>query len=62
MEELKRCPFCGGKASYFDALGWCAVQCDECHATTRSIQACCEYSAKEKVIEAWNRRVNDGNT
>lgn len=60
MNELKPCPFCGGKA-YIDTFGgWhidafhkknCLVEPSTflIHSNTRI----------EKQIKAWNRRVND---
>jgi len=62
-EDLKSCPFCGGKASWMvdtksafammvlkdDAVSN-TVQCDECQNTTA------EYAKKEDAIAAWNRR------
>lgn len=71
MEELKRCPFCGGEANvkmeYKDVIGgtiWCG--CDKCHAETSGY--CPDLSkehralddidyCKKLVIKAWNRRV-----
>lgn len=61
MEELKPCPFCGGKGKFVDVNGfWCVVICDKCNATSNSIQYSSEYTAKEKAIEAWNRRIDNG--
>lgn len=61
MEELKKCPFCGGNASkVFDPDGteqsdgkkWAyTVVCDSCCAST----GLC-WSEKQS-IEAWNNRV-----
>ena len=53
MEELKRCPFCGGEAKIAE-YGCYSVYCT---------QFCCEqtiaYQDKETAIEAWNRRAED---
>ena len=61
MAELKPCPFCGGRAfcrwtdegmekeSYLFY-----VECDNCYITTTY------FYDKEKAIEAWNRRAEDG--
>lgn len=50
-EELKKCPFCGGKASIRqDYLELWLVQCDDCGIGTLS------YVKKEYANEAWNRR------
>ena len=71
MEELKKCPFCGGKANvkmeHKHSIGWtiwCA--CNECHAKTSGY--CPDLSkehraldnidnCKKLAIKAWNRRV-----
>ena len=73
-EELKPCPFCGGegkiKAASKEHIGftiWC--ECKNCHAQTsgycpdmkkedtviENIDSC-----RNKAVEAWNRRANDG--
>ena len=75
MEELKPCPFCGGKAvikavnkSYGFTI-WC--QCKECSAKTEGY--CPDINnednslesiekCKNKAAKAWNRRMNDGKT
>ena len=55
-DKLKPCPFCGGKPliykSMLDRTVW--VVCSECGATSPS------SFSEETVIEAWNRRMNDG--
>ena len=68
MEELKKCPFCGGEASVEDEYCWSPsfynpdgrdgvfmyyVKCKKCGATTKL------YSSKVKAIEAWNRRLEE---
>ena len=64
MDELKPCPFCGGKASTYTcktdkkgvrSIKW-LVHCEKCGVNYPAIKDChYEYEA----IEAWNRRVND---
>lgn len=57
MEQLKKCPFCGGENigvwerktySFFPPLY--AVHCYDCHYGLQ------ELSTKEKAIAAWNTR------
>ena len=61
MEELKPCPFCGGKKirvygkeNFRTCSPW--VQCESCLASTSA-----EDTEKE-AIEAWNRRESDVDT
>lgn len=60
MEEIKRCPFCNGKART-DSICWgdeeeylvddySVVVCPECGATGPKCQT------EEEAIEMWNRR------
>lgn len=52
MEDLKKCPFCGGKAEIVGyKIFW--VICKECTAETKS------FDTREEAIEAWNRRVKE---
>jgi Lar family restriction alleviation protein len=52
MEELKKCPFCGGEAKIVGySLFW--IVCKECFAETDA------FDTKIEAIKAWNRRVND---
>lgn len=59
MEELKKCPFCGGEAMLkinhgFDKKVISAfVYCEECEVATRNCAL--ESTAREK----WNRRVEE---
>lgn len=66
MDELKPCPFCGGEASfkkhsfYYDkersfSDNTYGISCNNCFAESYQF-----YQTKEKAIEAWNRRVEDG--
>lgn len=61
MIELKPCPFCGGKARLF-VNGGVRVICPKCYASTRILTDEMEYesNAVETVIEAWNRRADNG--
>jgi len=57
VSELKPCPFCGGKVelenhrAYPDTFY--SILCKGCIFRTEWI------APKERVIEAWNRRVNN---
>ena len=51
-QHIRRCPFCGGKASlYEDYSSWWHVQCDNCGATTL------KRRSGEEAILHWNKRV-----
>ncbi|MBO4284288.1 MAG: Lar family restriction alleviation protein [Clostridia bacterium] len=61
MDELKPCPFCGGKETDdllslymgFGGSEW-IVECDRCGANL----GWRNYN-REEAIEAWNRRASD---
>lgn len=49
-QELKPCPFCGGKGKIRIAFGMCTCTCSSCGVTT-------EARGKEKqAVDAWNNR------
>ena len=56
MEELKKCPFCGGEAEIrgvkdFDMkVMIAAIFCKQCRASTNN------YTSINGAIEAWNSR------
>ena len=60
MEELKPCPFCGGKADFeeiercYSDISW-TVMCTQCGASigVHSVD-------KIDVVETWNRRADNG--
>ena len=61
MAELKPCPFCGGEpfVDYYDYEKYgktYVICCNGCHAETF------ERDTPEEAAEAWNRRVDNGNT
>jgi Lar family restriction alleviation protein len=53
MEELKRCPFCGGEAIEVRTGESYWVRCSDCDAET----ALCD--SRPDAIAAWNRRVQN---
>ena len=54
MKELKRCPFCGGRADLNkDYLGHFYISCDKCEIMTDS---CVDPNIP---IAAWNRRTQN---
>ena len=63
MDELKRCPFCGGEAFVYERFEsvWhlnptdFTVLCRNCKAGVRHY-----FPTKSEAVEAWNRRADDG--
>ena len=59
MEELKKCPFCGGKAIIKTNYGFdekvlsAFVYCEECGVVTRNC------ALETTAIGTWNRRWSD---
>ena len=55
MDELKPCPFCGGKAEVDRTWWWeeweYYVYCSQCHVKTAKY-----HFDAEEAIEAWNMR------
>ena len=67
-EELKSCPFCGGKAgvNYERIPGedkgfWAQIICNNCHGRSGGTWAGSYNAAERTEIKAWNRRANDEN-
>ena len=52
MEELLKCPFCGGEAELHSGLLTNWVLCLQCGVETRA------KLNKQEAIAAWNRRVD----
>ena len=62
MEELKPCPFCGGKPCIVHSHLFSneyEVRCSFCGSRTMIYKSYCNQSAKLNAIQAWNRRTND---
>ncbi len=62
MDELKSCPFCGGKATLFVSEdGGVCVLCLKCRAHSKTCVDSLSYQkpthAVKNVIDAWNQRV-----
>lgn len=67
IEDLKLCPFCGGKAvveiEHWGMYSDWIIRCDCCGACiARPADTFYEREpcTREEVIEAWNRRVDNG--
>ena len=61
MNELKPCPFCGGKAKYIYQMPYNAVKCTKCKLFGKTIVDSYEQQdGKTEAVEAWNRRAEDG--
>lgn len=67
MEELKPCPFCGGKAilrKYTDGrISSFTVRCENMCVVTcsrRDAKVRWRPTLKREAVETWNRRANDG--
>ena len=59
MNELKPCPFCGGKAKTVVIYnGKWRTQCRNNECCASHIRA---YTTKDESVEAWNRRAKDEN-
>ena len=63
MIDLKRCPFCGGKAKISHMGPYASktskVECEGCGACTKYFFISTEYAADVVAAEAWNRRTED---
>ena len=62
MNELKPCPFCGGKAllSHDHAgIGASYIRCEKCGLESIRFIRSFEIARDDRAVEYWNRRVND---
>ena len=50
MEELCKCPFCGGEAEIIGSNTTYWIDCNECRAETGL------FNTEAEAIAAWNRR------
>jgi Lar family restriction alleviation protein len=64
--KLEYCPFCGGKAKFFDHIGddgnetgGLLIECTECHASSPVMHAE-KCDAKMELAGLWNERVKAG--
>lgn len=57
MEELKNCPFCGGKGMWvgISLSNWC-VWCEDCLSEVRQKGYSPGFKTKKQAIKAWNTR------
>lgn len=59
--ELKPCPFCGGKATFVYEMPQGTMMCRKCGARVAIFSDAYEQGdCRDKAIEAWNRRVDNG--
>ena len=58
MAELKKCPFCGGKADTYSSIrGFWSVDCESNECITHTMVT--NYDTREEAIEAWNNRATE---
>lgn len=63
MEELKRCPFCGGEAELLIVPGYFKQGLSSSGWIVKCLNGCCNqmpHASDHDAIEAWNRRKGDG--
>ena len=57
--DLKPCPFCGNEnIEKYDGANFYRIGCLKCEVFV-TIPASTRYTAEDRAIEKWNRRVND---
>ena len=61
--NLKRCPFCGGKAGLYHGVSVLVttsyVQCTSCKAQTDEFHISTTYSSDDRAVNMWNSRAYD---
>ena len=63
MNELKPCPFCGGKALLshdYEGTGASYVRCQKCGLESIRFIRSFEIASDDRAVEYWNRRADDG--
>ena len=63
MNELKPCPFCGGKALLshdHTGLGTSYVRCEKCGLESIRFYKSFDHASDDEAAEFWNRRADDG--
>ena len=56
MEQLKPCPFCGGTDLHIEETDYVYLICYDCLSWFTQAEITC----REDLIDAWNRRPNNG--
>ena len=56
MNELKKCPFCGGEVEMFTEQLDAVRDCYNFHCESCNMSVYYDYSDKEEAIEKWNTR------
>lgn len=59
-DELKPCPFCGGRAILRRDSSGCYVKCN--NGMCKVMSTTWYYDKEDEAITAWNRRANDDTT
>lgn len=58
MVELEPCPFCGGRAVIFSTQYGTHIECEFYDPDWHRVQI--TEKTRDKAIEKWNRRYNNG--
>ena len=69
MEELKKCPFCGGEADIYRGYGkygfFVVAECVLCGARTKCFSSGKDHEYEENAMKnaifAWNKRTKNQN-